>query len=581
MAALTDLGQSLFGVFKGNPVLATSILIATLGIGLYALYRRALPRPYPDIPYNEHSANRILGDLPDLISYMEKEDNGNIVSYWLSALKRLDSPIAQVFLDPFHPGKPYIVVADFDAAQEVTANNKVFDRAQITIDTLTGLAPDHHINKKTGPDWKAHRMLIQDPMTPSFLHSVAAPAIHSKALDLVQLWRVKAAVAQGRPFEAGEDMHLAALDAVCAFAFGEQFGHSATGNVLKQTKALQQQSKNNQVTNLDEPVAFPKAKTDPVLDSTMKLTNMVGEAINAISPRLWWDYLLKITPRGRKAVKDKWAFVTEELRGAVKRMEDEVPIRAAVDHMVQREKKAAEKTGRKPNYFNDTMVDETFGFIIAGHDTTSTALVWALKFLADNQNVQKKLRDTLHKAYGHAKMEARNPTAGEITSTQIPYLEAVSEEVLRLCGAVPSVERDALADTEVLGYPIPKGATLLLLTAGPTIAKPALGNTKKESKSKWDSDDITAFRPERWLAKNNGDAESFDPMAGPMFAFGGGQRMCYGRRLAYMEMKLILTLVLWNFELLPCPEKLSGYKTVLALTNRPKDCYVRLREVEY
>lgn len=93
----------------------------------------------------------------------------------------------------------------------------------------------------------------------------------------------------------------------------------------------------------------------------------------------------------------------------------------------------------------------------------------------------------------------------------------------------------------------------------------------------WDPDGMAVFQPERWLVGQDG---AFDPLAGPQLAFGLGTRQCYGKRLAYLEMRILVTLVVWNFELLPCPPALSGSKPILIMTNRPKDCYVRLREVK-
>ncbi|EJT67975.1 hypothetical protein GGTG_14448 [Gaeumannomyces tritici R3-111a-1] len=59
--------------------------------------------------------------------------------------------------------------------------------------------------------------------------------------------------------------------------------------------------------------------------------------------------------------------------------------------------------------------------------------------------------------------------------------------------------------------------------------------------------------------------------------FGLGTRGCFGRRLAYLEQRVSLTLLVWSFELSPCPPELSGYAAVDGLTHRPKQCYVRLR----
>lgn len=103
---------------------------------------------------------------------------------------------------------------------------------------------------------------------------------------------------------------------------------------------------------------------------------------------------------------------------------------------------------------------------------------------------------------------------------------------------------------------------------------------KKEGRAReWDPSDISSFKPERWLVRRE-KGEEFDPTAGPFLAFGLGTRGCYGKRLAYLELRILLTLIVWNFELLTCPPELSGYKSVLITTTEPTQCYVRLREVD-
>lgn len=56
--------------------------------------------------------------------------------------------------------------------------------------------------------------------------------------------------------------------------------------------------------------------------------------------------------------------------------------------------------------------------------------------------------------------------------------------------------------------------------------------------------------------------------------------MCrVGRKLALLEMRIVLTLTLWNFELLETPEKLSGYAAVNVLTYQPQQCYIRSKPI--
>lgn len=188
---------------------------------------------------------------------------------------------------------------------------------------------------------------------------------------------------------------------------------------------------------------------------------------------------------------------------------------------------------------------------------------------------------------GAARLASRHPTIQEITSTQVAYLDAVVEETIRCAATAPVVDRQAVVDTELLGYYVPKGTVVTCLVAGASMMSPPFKieeglrsptsqTARKEGRDRaWKPEDISSFKPERWL-RSSGE---FDAAAGPQLAFGLGTRGCYGKRLAYLELRILLTLIVWNFELLPCPADLSGYKSILITTNEPRDCYLRLREV--
>lgn len=71
-----------------------------------------------------------------------------------------------------------------------------------------------------------------------------------------------------------------------------------------------------------------------------------------------------------------------------------------------------------------------------------------------------------------------------------------------------------------------------------------------------------------------------DAKCGRSLPFGLGQRGCYGRKLAILELKIVFTLLIWRFELATCPEELSGYGAVETLTHKPKQCFVRLKRLD-
>jgi cytochrome P450 len=233
-----------------------------------------------------------------------------------------------------------------------------------------------------------------------------------------------------------------------------------------------------------------------------------------------------------------------------------------------------------------------FGNIVGGHHTTSGAMMWITKYLTDYPEVQQNLRAVLQEALSVAWTEGRLFTFEEIRQAKVPYLDAVVEEMFRI-NAVP-VTREAQCDTVVLGYPIKKGTQVFVMSNGPGYVSPALASKDGTLESKdrssrpepWsDAQNLTVFDPKRWLVrKNNGqglnaDNVTFDGAAGPQLAFGMGPRTCWGRRLAYMEIKVVISMLVWSFELQPTPAKLSDHSGLEGIARVPKQCYVRLQRI--
>ncbi|RYC56957.1 hypothetical protein CHU98_g9246 [Xylaria longipes] len=574
-----------------HPELIYATLVTLIAsLILLLLYRAALPKSFPGIPYNAASALHVLGDVPAMLSHIANED-GTFISYLIKTLEELEAPLVQVFIKPF--GKPLLILSDYREAHDMMVHRtKEFDRSTSSGDLVRGLGPNHHIHLKTTPAWRAQRRLIQDLMTPSFLNNVAAPALHQKACDLLDLWRIKTRIADGRPWAAAGDIDNVSLDAVVVFAFGQRFvqAHSALQPAIEAIQSLGKTEIESIVKSdsLDDPITFPEGEVDKVLSAILELVETVQEMQGSPLPDLKWAYVNR-KPQVRRAAKIKEDYIRSELKDALGRLQgtEEEFVKFAIDHMVLREKVLAEKDGRIPDYFSRVMIDEIFGFVIAGNDTSSTAISWSLKYFAENITSQTALRNALEMAFPQAVLKDRVPTIQEITGAHIPYLDATIEETLRCGASVPVVDRQAVVDTELLGYRVPKGTVVTCLVTGPSMTTPAFsidkawrnrnGNGINRRGFAWDVKDMAAFKPERWLTPGNGE---FDGVAGPQLAFGLGTRQCFGKRLDHLEMRIIIALIIWSFELLPCPQALSGYKSVLVMTNRPKDCYPCLAATE-
>lgn len=111
------------------------------------------------------------------------------------------------------------------------------------------------------------------------------------------------------------------------------------------------------------------------------------------------------------------------------------------------------------------------------------------------------------------------------------------EETFRLGNISSRFARVATTDTQVLGFPIPKGASV---SFNPYVGEKPLeipeelrSQTSRQSKenfrSFWDTNGMDEWVPERWIAEDG----SFDPRMFPRLAFSAGPRVCYGTFLSF------------------------------------------------
>ncbi|KIM95817.1 hypothetical protein OIDMADRAFT_45113 [Oidiodendron maius Zn] len=546
--------------------------------------RQALPRPIPGIPYNTDAVRTIFGDVRPMLKHAAKTKE---LFNWISSQNiKLQSPIIQLFARPF--SRPWIIITDFNESQDILLRRtKEFDRSDYLGDLFSGLTPEHHICMKTNDSFKQHRRWLQGLMTPGFLHQIAAPHIYNAVQDLLQLWEKKSMLAKGHPFAAGDDIYRTALDAV----WGTVFGVDPSNSIVRaQLQTLSPLERLDVTSDIDKEVDIPDAPYPAVVKSVITLTASLETSLKLPHPAMAW--FLRKTPSMRKAYNVKENCIRHEVEKTMKRFssstKDAMEVKCAIDDMLYREILLSAKESRAPMLHSRAMYDEIYGFIVAAHDTTATTLTWGLKFLADNPTVQYKLHSEVCSALAQATTEKRDPTVEEITGVSIPYIDAVIEEIIRHSLTSPVVIRRSMVDVDILGHRIPEGTDIFLMANGPSLLSPAFAiddsvrrpnfHAAKNTVGIWDSPDIADFNPERWLSGEGGE-KIYNAAAGPLLTFGLGPRGCYGRKLAYLKLRLFLVLIVWNFELEKCPDELSGYAAVDKLTHAPQKCFVRLKKI--
>ena len=163
--------------------------------------------------------------------------------------------------------------------------------------------------------------------------------------------------------------------------------------------------------------------------------------------------------------------------------------------------------------------DELMTLLVAGHETTASALVWALYWIDRLPQVREKLQKELQSLDGNTE-----PT----TIAKLPYLTAVSQESLRMYPIVANAfARFATSPMEIMGYQLPKGTMII-----PSIY---MAHHRQEVYPQ-----PKQFKPERFLERQ------FSPYE--FLPFGGGSRRCLGMAFAQYEMKIVLATILSKFQ---------------------------------
>ena len=208
----------------------------------------------------------------------------------------------------------------------------------------------------------------------------------------------------------------------------------------------------------------------------------------------------------------------------------------------------------------DDLLASVIDLLFAGVDTTSNTMQWALYLLSKNPDKQEKL----YQEIASVLQPGSQPDAQSLA--QMPYLKACIRETLRLYPVLSNMSRKLEEDIILQGYRIP-------------------ANTQIEfaayymSRSEEHFPDASSFKPERWLrdAKNTPSEVQY-PFASIPFGF--GTRMCVGRRIAELEMHLLLAQLVQQFQMkYPPGEEVEPFMRGVTIPDRAVRVKFEDREV--
>ncbi|KAH4290899.1 hypothetical protein HBI81_017870 [Parastagonospora nodorum] len=547
-----------------------------------------MPKPIPGIPFNFFAQYLPWGDLITLgLHYFRTGE----VFRWLS-LQSLhhESSLIQLFLPSFSTVRPTLVLAELNAIEDiVTRRIGEIDRADLMHTWFGLVVPKATIGlKSSSPIFRDQRRLWNVVVSPKFLDDVAAPCFVRAATQVADVWQKKAELLDlSRAFDAQEDVKLATLEGMWQMLVGSKLGLlAASMETLHKPRPIKYLG--------DEMAVFVRPQMPEFYGVLGTLLMCLDWVMLGFSSRLY-TWVFSYSGILGRAMQKKDTILDECIIASRRRVAAGAAGRTcALSEAIYKDLRltSVSKAEREADS-NAALRDELLELLITGHETTASSICWALKYLTDNPEVQGRLRNSLIGAFGCAKRTIL-PSARDLTSVSVPYLEAVVAETLRLSNTGPVSFRQTLVPCEVLGHQVPAGTPIVLVTAGPSHSSPYMPSTFRDGdekacratyprervylpRSSHDSHDTpfhdhNVFAPERWLLSGKFDANSVR-----MLPFSAGSRGCFGKKIALLELRIVIAVLVLRFEFPRLPEHLSGYEAQDGLTSRPQKCRVSPR----
>ncbi|NEX60040.1 cytochrome P450 [Noviherbaspirillum galbum] len=343
-----------------------------------------------------------------------------------------------------------------------------------------------------GDDWRAQRKLVMRSLTPEVIRN-----FFSNFVTLAERLRVRwqRAVERGEQIDLLHDLGAFSLDAIVHLAMGHDINTLEGGD--------------NQ---LQRDIEFIFARV----------------AKRITSPIPYWRYIKLAVDRETDAAADRimqavHQFIAQERR----RIEDNPALRQRPTNMLQALIVARDEEGS--GFTDDDVIGNTFTMVFAGEDTTSHTIAWLIHHLSLAPAAEAELHKEAAGVLG-----ADRVLTGFSRLDAFPYLDAATNEAMRLTPVAPMMTLETLSDSQIGNVQVPAGTPVVLL----------LREVSRNGDFGSEPDD---FMPSRWIERSANPAEG--DLSRQMFPFGGGARFCPGRYLAMAEIRIVMSMLARNFEL--------------------------------
>ena len=445
----------------------------------------------------------------------------------LGNLHQLDLPRLHQVLEDWCAklGSPFLmrfgrqkifVSADAELLQSVLRERPERYRRVRSIESVLKEVGGNGVFSVEGEAWRPQRKLVMQALNATHFRGFF-PTLQAITARLHRRWQ--GAAQRGDTIEMSSDLVRFTVDVTTALAFGEDPNTlEQDGNVIQDHLAL----------------VFPT----------------IFARINAPFP-YWRTLKLPRDRRFDRAMAAINGHVQKLIEGARRRMRDE-PV-ATPRNVLEAMLAARDEPG---SGLSDADVQaNVLTLLLAGEDTTAHTLAWTLYFLAQSAPLQAQLHQSALAVLGDAHV---CPTFEGVR--QLDVFEAVANEATRFKPIVPLLFLEPLADVQLSGVAVPAGTPLFF------VLRPAMLDERHFA-------DAAQFRPERWAAGH--DVQPHDMRA--YVQFGAGPRVCPGRHLAAVEIRLVLSMLARNFSMQLATDP-AAVREVMAFTMMPSAMPVRLTQ---
>jgi cytochrome P450 len=493
-------------------LLASFSLLILLSVVSILLLTKASARKKQSSPPPTISLPR---SYPIIGSFLAELANRNRRLQWLSDILQIS------------PSATYVHHQYFAKRQVLTANPVVVQHILKTHFHNYGKGYDFHRTLKDflgqgifnvdGESWKFQRQLASHEFNTKSLRKFVETVVETELSDrLIPI--LSSAAATGTILDFQDILQRFAFDNICQIAFG--FDPTYLLPSLPQTKFAQ---------------AFEES------------AKISSERLDALIPVVW--KIKKVLNIGsEKRLRIALSEVQEFAKNIIREKKHEYKENASLD--------SVDLLSRflSSNQSNETFVmDIVISFILAGRDTTSSALTWYLWLLSKNPHVESEVLKEIKK-------KSKAPIYDEVKD--MVYTHASLCESMRLYPPVPSDTKEALND-DVLpdGTMVKKGMRV-------TYMPYAMGR----SETLWGSD-WAEFKPERWLENDEAENSQWKFMGRDAYTypvFQAGPRICLGKEMAFLQMKRVLAGFLPQFKVVPVVKQGMEPEFVPQLTAKMK-----------